>query len=1367
MKRLIHIVFTLGSICIASAYEPSDSSFENKWQWAVANDGNNKDIDTVEAWDHTKGSPSIVVAVIDTGVDWTHEDLVHCIWTNESEALGIPFWDDDLNGVVDDVHGAWFLAGAAAALPVDEVGHGTPVAGIIAAAMDNETTTDANIVGVAPNVKIMPIKVNIPFLEQVLPIANAIIYAVNNGADVINVSLGSSGISGDVNAAIISPAINYAESHNVVIVASSGNSEGEPTCYPARFPTVIGVGAHDRSGIRCDNDAWGDLTDPFEFGIVLAHHGSSYGEGLDVVAPGHYILSTLPSNSYGPQYGTSFAAPHVAGVCALVKSVSPGMAAAQVRETICRTSEYIGDPNGDGVTNLDEVASTDNVYGIPWNKYTGYGRVNAFSAVCRAKFPSRPTVQSVTFPGGVNDDVTVYFSEPMWSNSLSSGNITLTGSSSGGHACTYSLDSTATTLTISSASAFVPGEALTLALSAGVLDAGKQSLLTSFSDVLQVGSTPPTAAIQSITPSSITQGDGDVTFDGSASGATMPGATVATYRWNSSLAGQLYSGANPSFSHDSSLLSAGQHTISLQVRDSNGQWSQNNDQGTLSVYEPGPDEGHDLAFEHMDLDSMVIPTNGTVRVDLFVQNQGSFTETGFDIRYRLRKSDGTVMDEEVKTATPSWSPGQTRGPGYVYLTASGGYQGQATVEVTIENALDEDRSDNAANSGLYVGPPPEYDGYYGGSWTLILGTGNPVEGSYTLTIQTYHGGAGAPVTYRITKGGTSWDQYAAAGQIHFFDANKLAVIYAGGTSSGGPRKDFFSLLINNTGQAWLTDKIVTTIETEPGEFTIHRSDPDSTYCSDWNVSFDGQGATVRNWNPQDERIDNYLRRFTITPPLDAAGYYQFWLLNCDSYSVSATTTERNGNTLAIRAAVSVQPDNNPDTAVVSGPSGTVASRNVTFTYSGSDDRTSVGNLTYSYRLLGYQESWSGYSGDTFKSYTDLSNGTYTFEVKAKDNVGQTDPTPAQREFTVDVQNPPATPVNVAPNHLVSLRGASGIGLEGGAFSDPDPGATHAASEFLVRSNAGDYSSPAWNSGTPDPVTATTIPAGDLSHGDYWWKCRYRDNTDRWSQWSGETAFTVLDNHAPSAEDHDVSVVHDQSAGIELPSADPDGDPVGCSMLSDPTNGGSVITNGPLHISYTPPASFVGTDSFTYQVSDGLLGSSVATVTVEVVNHAPYANTVLVVVESGERITLSLPGGDADGDDLTYTIEDIPDNGTLFTADLANGNVDYQSTPGFNADDALTYSLGDGIATDTGTVSIVVSDPNNMTIDLVEDALGQLAVKYPAIVGYTYRVQYCNNLLDEWQDLASGTVGDGTVWLKADTTAEMPRSRMYRIIVETP
>ena len=874
--------------------------------------------------------------------------------------------------------------------------------------------------------------------------------------------------------------------------------------------------------------------------------------------------------------------------------------------------------------------------------------------------------------------------------------------------------------------------------------------------------TTPTAVISSITPPNITRGSGSIVFNGGTSSATTPGATLATYRWNSSINGQLYSGTNLSFARDSTTLSAGQHTIMLQVQDSNGLWSENAAQGALNVYEPGPDKGHDLAVNRIDLDKTIISVNGQVRTDVFIENQGTNTESGFSILYRLLNNSGGVLDQKTNFPAGSWSPGQNKGPGYVYLSSSGGYSGLANVEVTVQNTLDEDRSDNSRTAGIYVGVPPTYDGYVGGSWTYIYGTGDATESGYALALLNDYGGS---VRISITKGST-WTATMSPDQFNFFDANKFAVLYIG-KQTGTPAKYGFAMFINNTNEAWLAQKIVVGDEGGTGTFTNKRASSSSTACDDWYISSSGQGATVAAWSPQGQKIDNFTYKVTVSPPLDSAGYYEFWFKNCVGFGLSPTVTTRTGPAMAMRAAITVNEDRDPDTSITSCPTGTVASRTVTAQFSGSDDRTSTTNLTYSYRLTGYQESWSSFSLGTSVTYSNLSNGTYGFEVKAKDNQGQIDLSPAQRTFMVDVQTPPGTPNNTSPSHGGILRPTQSFILEASVFSDPDPGASHSASEFRARTDSGNYTTPAWTSGVLSAVTSCPVQLGTLPGGTkYWWQCRYRDNTSRWGEWSGETSFTLQTNYAPTAYAVAIEVLHDRMGTIQLPVFDADGDSVSCQTVNPPIHG-SVLTNTPISISYTPTSHFVGADSFTFKASDGLALSSTQTVTISVVNHAPVANSILAVVESGKRTTLALPAFDADADSLNYFITANPASGVLFTNSLSNGSVDYQSVVGFNDTVSIGYSASDGLASGAGTLTLMVSDPNTITVDIVLDAIRRATIQYPSIAGRTYTVQYCNTVFGPWSNLVTSAVGDGSFKSTPDTSQVLPVARFYRVVGSSP
>lgn len=270
-----------------------------------------------EAWQYLEdqglppgGSSGVVVAVIDSGVDFTHPDLAPNMWVNAAEIPdnGI---DDDGNGIVDDIHGADFLSDKRNhnGNPTDHNGHGTHCAGIIAAVADN----DLGGVGVAYNSRIMAIKAaqyNGSLTSS--DIAESIYYAVENGADVINMSFGGSAPS-----LLVRDALGVAFGQ-AVLVAAAGNS-AEPTelpanvpyepFYPAAWPFVIGVMAQNISS----NGPW----------LASFSNWDSFPKSrieYEMMAPGVQIYSTLPEGKYAAWNGTSMAAPVVAGVAALVRT---------------------------------------------------------------------------------------------------------------------------------------------------------------------------------------------------------------------------------------------------------------------------------------------------------------------------------------------------------------------------------------------------------------------------------------------------------------------------------------------------------------------------------------------------------------------------------------------------------------------------------------------------------------------------------------------------------------------------------------------------------------------------------------------------------------------------------------------------------------------------------------------------------------------------------------------------------------------------------------------------------------------------------------------------------------------------------------
>ncbi|NEO33024.1 MAG: S8 family serine peptidase [Symploca sp. SIO3C6] len=266
-----------------------------------------------EVWAQGYTGEDVVVAVIDSGVDYTHQDLNDNIWLNSDEIFGNGI-DDDLNGYVDDIRGWDFIDGDNNPQDLDIDGHGTHVAGTIAA-----ENNGLGVTGVAYNAQIMPVRVLDEFgYSSLHSVAQGIYYAVHNGADVINLSLGG-GYSYETQ-----QAIQYATVLGVVVVMAAGNnSAAQPTC-PAHLATDWGIAV--------------GATDIYNQMTSFSHHAGSIP--LDyVLAPGLDIVSTTPDDNYGYLSGTSMAAPHVSGVAALLLEANPFLSPGNVETIITSTAE--------------------------------------------------------------------------------------------------------------------------------------------------------------------------------------------------------------------------------------------------------------------------------------------------------------------------------------------------------------------------------------------------------------------------------------------------------------------------------------------------------------------------------------------------------------------------------------------------------------------------------------------------------------------------------------------------------------------------------------------------------------------------------------------------------------------------------------------------------------------------------------------------------------------------------------------------------------------------------------------------------------------------------------------------------------------
>lgn len=281
-----------------------------------------------DAWASGARGEGVVVAVVDTGIDYNHPDLVTRLAINFDD----PFFDgrdNDRNGCADDVVGCNFVSlstadpscGYTQAPPhwrtLDDEGHGTFVSGVVAAAGDNKV----GITGIAPDARILPVKVlDCTATGRISDAAAGIRYAAEAGADVINISFGTPNDS-----PALRDAVRYAQSLGAVVVASAGNDGSSGITYPAAYPGVLAVAASGSPERTPDS--------PHDYHLAASF--AQFGPGVDFLAPGVDVLSTVPSHAcetgawtcvegrYAVGSGSSFATPVVAGAVAVMLSAHP------------------------------------------------------------------------------------------------------------------------------------------------------------------------------------------------------------------------------------------------------------------------------------------------------------------------------------------------------------------------------------------------------------------------------------------------------------------------------------------------------------------------------------------------------------------------------------------------------------------------------------------------------------------------------------------------------------------------------------------------------------------------------------------------------------------------------------------------------------------------------------------------------------------------------------------------------------------------------------------------------------------------------------------------------------------------------------
>lgn len=332
LNRMPEVIFAEPNfIYKAISTETNDSLYDKLW--GLTNTGSNEpdrngnpsgsvgvagaDINAVRAWGLTKGSRNVVIAVIDTGIDYNHPDLRDNIWVNTREIAGNNI-DDDNNGYVDDVHG-WNAQGNNGN-PMDGNAHGTHCAGTIGARHDN----GQGVAGVMNNVSLMAVK----FLSDsgsgsLADAVEAIDYATKMNVDIMSNSWGGGGFS-----QTLEDAIKAAKAKGILFVAAAGNdgtNNDSAPHYPSNYQVdnVISVAAHTNQNTLASFSCFGKRT-------------------VHVAAPGHNILSSTPNNTYKVFSGTSMATPHVSGVLGLFISLNGRQNVKTVRERLMATTVPAG-----------------------------------------------------------------------------------------------------------------------------------------------------------------------------------------------------------------------------------------------------------------------------------------------------------------------------------------------------------------------------------------------------------------------------------------------------------------------------------------------------------------------------------------------------------------------------------------------------------------------------------------------------------------------------------------------------------------------------------------------------------------------------------------------------------------------------------------------------------------------------------------------------------------------------------------------------------------------------------------------------------------------------------------------------------------
>ncbi len=772
---------------------PNDPRFS--FQWAL------NSIRAPQAWDLISSPEAVTVAVVDSGIDYRHEDLTGKV---------VPGYDY-VNSDSD---------------PLDDQGHGTHVAGVIAASSNN----GLGIAGVDWNARLMPVKVlDAASVGWGAWLIQGITYAANNGARVINLSVGNDKFS-----EFVQNAINDAHAKGCLVVAAMGNQDGSVPMYPAAYQNVLAVGAVDNQDQRVTGLNW----------------GSNIGPHIDLVAPGMGILSTLPSNRYESWDGTSMASPQVVGVAALVWSVNPALTHDKVAQIIQESAD-------------DQVGnSSEDIQG--WDQYYGWGRVDALGAVQLAQGtvtpPEPPGNNSPSFTSnpvtGATEDaaygynvfltdpdpqetLTVSGSYPAWLTLTQQSNTsaTLVGTPGNG-----AVGSHAVQLTVRDSSQVSVSQSFTI-------------VVTNVNDAPTITSTARTSATEdsaysyNISASDVDRGD-SVSISGN-----HPGWLTLTDNGNGSatLAGT------------PGNAQVGTHNIILKVTDTAG------------------------AFVEQSFTVTVANVND---LPGFTSAPVTSAQQGATYSYSIRASDPDAGDTLSITGTyPTWMSlaGGANGTATLSGTPGPGDVGNFNISLTVRDAANAFAEQSFTITVANVNDPPAFTTTpltsvsEGAAYSYAVSASDPDAGD-TLAIT-----GTVPSWLRLTDNGNG--TASLSGTPGSAEIGSHAVTLKVADAAGAFVEQSFAISVDNVNDAptFTSSPVTTTSGGQPYNYVVGAADPDAgdsltfsgTYPTWLNLTDNGNGTATLSGTPGNGDSGDYPIELVAA---DAAG-----LTAVQTYSLSVAS----------------------------------------------------------------------------------------------------------------------------------------------------------------------------------------------------------------------------------------------------------------------------------------------------------------------------------------------------------------------------------------------------------------------------------------------------------------------------------------------